>query len=87
MQRETQGNPWASDYHPGAPIRLTRTRSEVRREFIAARGQVAAMTGEDSGSAYLTQLTARRSAKRVRPQARFATARVKPLAGVHAGTA
>lgn len=40
---------------------LTRERAEVRDEYIAARDQVAALTGEDSGSVYLARVAARRS--------------------------
>jgi hypothetical protein len=45
-----------------AQIQLSRRRSDVRREFIASRDQVAALTGEDSGSSYLTRVSARQSA-------------------------
>jgi hypothetical protein len=50
-----QVNPWASDYNPLAHTRLTRTRAEVRNEYLASREQVAAFSGEDSGSAYLAR--------------------------------
>lgn len=40
---------------------LTRERAEVRDEYIAAREQVAAFGGEDSGSAYLARAAARRN--------------------------
>lgn len=45
-----------------ARTKLGRTRAEVRQEYIAAREQVAALTGEDSGSAFLARLAARRVA-------------------------
>lgn len=38
------------------------TRAQVRREYLRSRDVVAALTGEDSGSAYLTQLAARQRA-------------------------
>ena len=46
-------NPWADDYdliaqHPG-----TMTRTEVTTGFLGARSEVAAFTGEDSGSGFL----------------------------------
>ena len=57
-------DPWSIDYNPIAHARLTRKRSEVRNEYIAAREQVAALASEDSGSAYLTRQAARQSAAR-----------------------
>jgi hypothetical protein len=43
------------DYPPYEPWTSTSTRAEVRAEMFAARerGEIAAATGEDSGSAYL----------------------------------
>jgi len=46
-------NPWATSYNPLKGFRSTRSAAEVRAEYIASRQAVAAMTGEDSGSAYL----------------------------------
>jgi hypothetical protein len=63
-QRKAGADPWAIDYNPIAHARLTRRRSEVRSEYIAAREQVAALASEDSGSAYLTRQAARQSAAR-----------------------
>ena len=57
-------SPRSIDSSQIARARLTRKRSDVRREYIAAREQVAALTGEDSGSAYLARLAARQSAPR-----------------------
>ncbi|HKB54352.1 MAG TPA: hypothetical protein VKD22_10150 [Ramlibacter sp.] len=42
------------------------TRAQVVREYLAARDQVAALTGEDSGSAWLMRATARRRTARAR---------------------
>lgn len=42
-----------------------RTRAQVRREYLRSRDVVAALTGEDSGSAYLTRLAARQRASRL----------------------
>lgn len=35
------------------------TRAQIVREYLASREQVAALTGEDSGSAWLTRAAAR----------------------------
>ena len=42
------------------PFRSTLTRAQVRDEYIAARDQVNAFNGEDSGSAYLTAMQPQR---------------------------
>lgn len=49
---------------PRSSRRSLRTRAQVRAEYLRSRDVVAALTGEDSGSAYLTQLAARRRAAR-----------------------
>jgi hypothetical protein len=46
-------SPWSTQYNPLATFRSTRTRAEVQAEYIRSRDAVAAMNGEDSGSAYL----------------------------------
>lgn len=46
-------NPWSTSYNPLKSFRGEKTRAEVTAEFLASRNAVAAMTGEDSGSAYL----------------------------------
>jgi hypothetical protein len=46
-------NPWADNYAPIQAGESTRTRDQVSAEYIASREEVAATTGEDSGSAYL----------------------------------
>ena len=51
-------NPWALNYDQLAGFHSTRTRAEVQAEYRDARDQVAVMNGEDSGSAYLSQLAA-----------------------------
>ena len=38
----------------------TKTRAQVQAEYVTERNQVAALTAEDSGSAYLTQVAATR---------------------------
>ena len=53
-------NPWADDYNPIAQARSTMTRAEVQAAYLAARNEVAALDGEDSGSSYLTRMAAAR---------------------------
>ncbi|NKE66562.1 hypothetical protein RAMLITH_12075 [Ramlibacter sp. RBP-2] len=47
-----------------ASRRTVRTRAQVRAEYLRNREVVAALTGEDSGSAYLTRVAARQRAAR-----------------------
>ena len=51
--RQAGANPWSTSYNPLKEFRGQRTRAEVQAEFLASRNAVAAMTAEDSGSAYL----------------------------------
>jgi hypothetical protein len=51
--RKTGVNPWSMSYNPLASFRSQKSREQVRNEFLSSRATVAAMTGEDSGSAYL----------------------------------
>ena len=46
-------NPWSTSYNPLASFRSEKTRQQVTDEYLASRNAVAAMTAEDSGSAYL----------------------------------
>lgn len=46
-------NPWSTSYNPLKSFQSNRSRAEVTSEFLGSRAAVAAMTGEDSGSAYL----------------------------------
>jgi hypothetical protein len=46
-------NPWSTSYNPLKSFQSQKTREQVEAEYIASRATVAAMTGEDSGSAYL----------------------------------
>jgi len=48
-------NPWADDYNPVLLARSTRSRADVMAEYRADRSEVAAFTGEDSGSTYLAR--------------------------------
>jgi hypothetical protein len=52
-------NPWATSYNPLRSFAGTKTRDEVVAEYLASRQEVKALTGEDSGSAYLAQERAR----------------------------
>jgi hypothetical protein len=49
----TQANPWSTSYNPLASFKSQKSRAQVQGEFLASRNTVAAMTAEDSGSAYL----------------------------------
>lgn len=55
--------PGAIDYDPIARTQLRRKRSDVRNEYLASREEVAAFSGEDSGSAYLARQAARQAAR------------------------
>ena len=48
-------NPWSIQYNPLREFKSTTTREAVTAAYIAARDEVAATTGEDSGSAYFAQ--------------------------------
>jgi hypothetical protein len=49
------GSPWSMRYNPLAGFKSTLTRAQVQAEYIASRDEVAALNGEDSGSAYLAR--------------------------------
>ena len=51
--KKTGVNPWATSYNQLSSFRGQNTRAQVTGEYLASRNAVAAMTGEDSGSAYL----------------------------------
>ncbi|WP_298933376.1 DUF4148 domain-containing protein [uncultured Ramlibacter sp.] len=46
-------NVWSIQYNPLAKFQSATTRDQVTAAYIADRDQVAALTGEDSGSAWL----------------------------------
>ena len=48
-------NPWSMSYNPLRTFKSTTTRDAVVAEFLGSRDQVAALYGEDSGSAYLAR--------------------------------
>lgn len=47
-------NPWSTSFNPLKGFQSTKSVAQVRAEFVAARDEVAAFNGEDSGAAYLT---------------------------------
>lgn len=51
-------NPWSTSYNPLAYFKSTKSRDDVRTELAQARatGELDAIYGEDSGSAYLTRV-------------------------------
>jgi hypothetical protein len=53
-------NPWSTQYNQLAHFQSTKTRDQVKTELAAARasGELDALYGEDSGSAYLTHIAA-----------------------------
>jgi hypothetical protein len=53
-------NPWSTQYNPLKTFKSTQSRDSVVAEYIASRDQVAALTGEDSGSAFLAQAASKR---------------------------
>ncbi|MDB5899359.1 MAG: hypothetical protein JWP41_2961 [Ramlibacter sp.] len=65
-------NPWSTSYNPLRSFQSTKTRAQVTAEYRAARDQVAAFTGEDSGSAYLARNGVRSEAQQFAGQPRVA---------------
>lgn len=51
--RQAGVNPWSMSYNPLKGFRGERSRAEVQAEYVGSRNAVAAMTAEDSGSAFL----------------------------------
>jgi len=54
-------NPWSTSYNPLASFKSTLSRGQVTAAYLADRDQVAALNGEDSGSAFLTAQAAHRA--------------------------
>jgi len=48
-------NPWSTSYNPLAKFKSEKTRADVTADYLASRGEVNALTSEDSGSQYLAQ--------------------------------
>lgn len=46
-------NPWAQDYNPLQSFASSKTRAQVSAEYRASRNEVMALSGEDSGAAWL----------------------------------
>jgi len=55
-------NPWSTQYNPLKQFKSAKTREQVVAEYVGARDEVAALNGEDSGSAYLAQAPGHRVA-------------------------
>jgi hypothetical protein len=69
--KQSGPNVWATSYNQLAQFQPQRSRGEVKAEFLAARGQVEALGGEDSGSRFLVRSRAARAdATRVAAQTR-----------------
>ena len=58
-------NPWSTTYSPLRSFESSKSRAQVSSEYVASRDRVAAMTREDSGSAYLARNGQRSSDERV----------------------
>jgi hypothetical protein len=48
-------NPWSTQYNPMKYFKSATTRQDVTSAYLASRDEVRALSGEDSGSAYLAQ--------------------------------
>jgi hypothetical protein len=56
-------NPWSTQYNPLKQFKSAKSRAEVVAEYVAARDEVAAFSGEDSGSAWLAQNRSQRGVR------------------------
>lgn len=54
-------SPWSMAYNPLRTFKSGKTRADATAEYLASRQETAAITSEDSGSAFLTRMAARRS--------------------------
>ncbi|GAB3776427.1 hypothetical protein GCM10028796_53920 [Ramlibacter monticola] len=50
-------NPWAQSYNPLRGFQSTKSRQQVTADYLRSRDETAALTGEDSGSAWLSART------------------------------
>jgi hypothetical protein len=50
-------NPWAQGYNQLRGFDSAKSRAQVTAEYLQSRGETAALTAEDSGSAYLSSRT------------------------------
>ncbi|MEJ8840611.1 DUF4148 domain-containing protein [Ramlibacter sp. AN1133] len=55
QHRKTGVDVYADGYNQLTDFRSTRTRAEVKAEFLASRDMVSALNSEDSGSHYLAR--------------------------------
>lgn len=53
--RQAGVNPWSTSYNPLRGFKSATTREAVVADYLAARNEVRALNGEDSGSHYLAQ--------------------------------
>lgn len=53
--KKTGVNPWSTSYNQLRGFRSATSRDKVIADYIASRDEVAAINGEDSGSAYFAQ--------------------------------
>lgn len=52
--RQAGVNPWSTSYNPLRSFAGASTRAQITADFAASRSQAAALTGEDSGSQWLS---------------------------------
>ena len=50
-----RSNPWSDEFNPLATFVSSKTRAQVVGGYLSSRAEVAALTGEDSGSSYLAR--------------------------------
>lgn len=48
-------SPWSKQYNPLRSFTSSMTRADVTAQYLGSRNRVAALSSEDSGSAYLAQ--------------------------------
>ena len=53
--RQSGIDPWAIAYQPLRELHGSTSRAQVQADYLAARDEVHALSGEDSGSAYLAR--------------------------------
>jgi hypothetical protein len=53
--KQAGANPWSTQYNPLKYFKSTTTREAVVSAYLVSRDEVRALSGEDSGSAYLAQ--------------------------------
>lgn len=56
--RQSGADPWSIAYDPLRGFQASASRAGVTADYLAAREQVRALSGEDSGSAYLDRTRA-----------------------------